>query len=83
MSNFSKYFTDEVNDCNWEVRTDSKSGLYYIVDGDLTGIASDIEDWRIAYKIVNAQRFFNMLDKRQREVFTAIIKAEHAEEGKK
>ncbi len=83
MSNFSKYFPDEVNDSNWEVRADSKSGLYYIVDGDGTGIAYNIEDWRIAYKMVNAQRFFNILDERQREVFTAIIKAEHAEEGKK
>lgn len=82
MSNFSKYFTDDVNDCNWEVRADSKTGLYYIVDGDGTGIAYNIEDWRIAYKMVNAQRFFNILDEYQRATFLALIKAEHAEEGK-
>lgn len=82
MSNFSKYFPDEVNDSNWEVVA-QKDGSYSILDGDGIGIANDITDARTAYMMANAQRFFNFLDTFQREIFLALMKAERAEEGKK
>ena len=82
MSNFSKYFTDEVNDSNWEVMR-ANDGSYCILANGEYPVANGIAAPLNAYMIVNAQRFFWMLDKKQREIFLALIKAERAEEGTK
>lgn len=80
-TNFSKYFEDQINDENWEVVV-QKDGSYSILDGDGTGIANDIMNSRTAYMMANAQRFFNLLDDKQRNIILALIEQQQKETAK-
>lgn len=80
-TNFSKYFDDQINDCNWEAVA-QKDGSYSILDGDGTGIANDIMNSRTAYMMANAQRFFQLLDDKQRNIIWALIEQQKKETTK-